>query len=242
MLTSALVTRCDSGRGCGRGVWAPGRTGEGADDSYGCHRHGEDWVWGVLIRDQYLEAQHDASTAAGCEQIFINEASGTLTSRPERAKALLSANRAGDQDGPARPVAAVGRVFVSVIGPIAEFNSLMSGRTRDGLAAARAQGHTGGQKPELGSRQVTLAQATNYETGADRKRVHSRSDRSGFGVIRPTIYRHRAETHMVGDLWRVPSAVPFGDHVRTFPAAVQGCRAPRPGLSRGSLLSRCWGR
>src|SRR6059058_1759055 len=51
----------------------------------------------VSTRDQHPEAQHDALTAAGCEQVFIDTASGKLARRPELDKALLSANRAGDQ-------------------------------------------------------------------------------------------------------------------------------------------------
>lgn len=51
----------------------------------------------VSSRDQHPEAQHDALTAANCEQIFIEHASGILARRPELDKALLSANRAGDQ-------------------------------------------------------------------------------------------------------------------------------------------------
>ena len=43
------------------------------------------------------EAQHDALTAAGCDEVFIDEISGTLARRPELDRALLSANRAGDQ-------------------------------------------------------------------------------------------------------------------------------------------------
>lgn len=51
----------------------------------------------VSTRDQNPAAQHDALTAAGCDQVFIDKASGTLASRPELERALLSANRAGDQ-------------------------------------------------------------------------------------------------------------------------------------------------
>jgi DNA invertase Pin-like site-specific DNA recombinase len=43
---------------------------------------------------------------------------------------------------------ALGRMFFHILGAIAEFDhALMSERTRDGLAAARARGRTGGQKP-----------------------------------------------------------------------------------------------
>jgi Resolvase, N terminal domain len=41
--------------------------------------------------------QRDALTAARCDEIFIDKASGKLARRPELDKALLSANRAGDQ-------------------------------------------------------------------------------------------------------------------------------------------------
>lgn len=51
----------------------------------------------VSTHDQHPEAQHDALTAADCEQIFIDTASGKLARRPELDKALLSTNRAGDQ-------------------------------------------------------------------------------------------------------------------------------------------------
>jgi hypothetical protein len=51
----------------------------------------------LSTRDQNHEAQHDALHAAGCERIFIDHASGKLATRPELDKALLCANRAGDQ-------------------------------------------------------------------------------------------------------------------------------------------------
>ena len=43
----------------------------------------------------------------------------------------------------------------------------MSERTLDGLAAARARGRTGGQKPKLTTRQAKIAQEMYEETGPD---------------------------------------------------------------------------
>jgi hypothetical protein len=61
---------------------------------------------------------------------------------------------------------AVGRMFFQILGSIAEFeHALMSERTMDGLAAARARGRAGGQKPKLGPRQVRLAQQMYDELG-----------------------------------------------------------------------------
>lgn len=179
----------------------------------------------VSTRDQHLEAQHDALTAAGCEEIFVDKASGTLARRPELDKALLTAGRAGDQlvitkldrlgrslehlIGLSKQLQAkqvdlvvldqgidtstpVGRMFFQILGAIAEFeHALMSERTIDGLAAARARGRTGGQKPKLGPRQVALARQMYAETGADGRRRYTVAQIAAeFGVTRPTIYRH----------------------------------------------------
>ncbi len=131
----------------------------------------------VSTRDQNPDSQEDALHAAGCEEVFIDKASGMLARRPELDKALLVANRARDQlvitkldrlgrslehlielakllqsrdvdlvvlDQGIDTSTAVGRLFFQIIGAISEFeHALMSERTMDGLAAARARGRTG---------------------------------------------------------------------------------------------------
>jgi DNA invertase Pin-like site-specific DNA recombinase len=183
----------------------------------------------VSTRDQHPEAQRDALAAAGCDEVFIDKASGKLARRPELDKALLSANRAGDQlvvtkldrlgrslehlielskqletkgvdlvvlDQGIDTSTAVGRMFFQILGAIAEFeHALMSERTLDGLAAARARGRTGGQKPKLGPRQVKLARQMYDELGDDGKRRYTVAQIAAeFGVTRPTIYRHLGKT------------------------------------------------
>jgi DNA invertase Pin-like site-specific DNA recombinase len=183
----------------------------------------------VSTRDQHPEAQRDALQAAGCDQVFVDKASGKLARRPELDKALLSANRSGDQlvitkldrlgrslehlielskvlqqrgvdlvvlDQGIDTSTAVGRMFFHILGAIAEFeHALMSERTLDGLAAARARGRTGGQKPKLGPRQIKLAREMYDETGDDGRRKRTVAEIAAeFGVSRPTIYRHLAKT------------------------------------------------
>lgn len=179
----------------------------------------------VSTRDQNPDAQRDALMAAGCDQVFLDKASGKLARRPELDKALLSASRPGDQlvvtkldrlgrslehlialsnqlrehqvdlvvlDQGIDTSTAIGRMFFQILGSIAEFeHALMSERTMDGLAAARARGRTGGQKPKLGPRQVTLARAMYEEVEDDGRRRYTVAQIAAeFGVTRPTIYRH----------------------------------------------------
>ena len=86
----------------------------------------------------------------------------------------------------------VGRMFFQILGAIAEFeHALMAERTRDGLAAARARGRTGGQRPKLSPRQARIAQEMYEAVGPDGRRAHTVTEIAAeFGVSRPTIYRH----------------------------------------------------
>ena len=51
----------------------------------------------VSTRDQNPDGQRDALAAAGCDELYIDKASGKLATRPELDKALIVAARAGDQ-------------------------------------------------------------------------------------------------------------------------------------------------
>jgi DNA invertase Pin-like site-specific DNA recombinase len=167
------------------------------------------------------------ASLAGCDQIFVDRASGKLARRPGLDKALLSVSRAGDQlvvtkldrlgrslehlialskdlqehkvdlvvlDQGIDTSTAIGRMFFQILGSIAVHiieHALMSERTMDGLAAARARGRTGGQKPKLGPHQVKLARGMYEEKGSDGRRAYTVAQIAAeFGVTRPTIHRH----------------------------------------------------
>ena len=87
---------------------------------------------------------------------------------------------------------AVGRMFFQILGSIAEFeHALMSERTRDGLAAARARGRVGGPKQKLRPRQAELARVMYDQVGADGKSKFTVAQIAAeFGVSRPTVYRY----------------------------------------------------
>ena len=87
-----------------------------------------------------------------------------------------------------------GRLSFHVLAAVAQFQrELIVENTLDGLAAARARGRTGGQKPKLTPRQVRIAREMYDEVGPDGKRRHTvAAIAAEFGVSRPTIYRHLA--------------------------------------------------
>ncbi|MBV9003389.1 MAG: hypothetical protein JO181_01940 [Solirubrobacterales bacterium] len=83
----------------------------------------------------------------------------------------------------------------------------MSERTMDGLVAARARGRTGGQKPKLGARQVTVAREMYDELIEDGKRAYGVAQIAAeFGVSRPTIYRLASPAGSKGSAWPAEGA------------------------------------
>ncbi|MEV6139061.1 recombinase family protein [Nocardia sp. NPDC051990] len=145
----------------------------------------------VSTRDQRPEAQHGALTAAGCQQIFLDKASGKLASRPELSKALLVANRPEDQLVVTK-LDRLGRSLEHLI----ELSKTLQDRGVDLVVLdqgidTRARGRTGGQKPKLGPRQVELARQMYDELDEHGKRRYTVGQIAAeFGVTRPTIYRH----------------------------------------------------
>jgi DNA invertase Pin-like site-specific DNA recombinase len=84
-----------------------------------------------------------------------------------------------------------GRLIFHVLAAIAEFErDLISDRTMDGLAAARARGRKGGGQPKLSKAQIARARQMYDETGPDGKRRYTVEEIGGtFKVSRQTIYR-----------------------------------------------------
>lgn len=104
----------------------------------------------------------------------------------ERGIDLVVIKQAIDTTTPA------GRLAFHIMAAIDEFQrELIVEGTREGLAAARARGRTGGRKPKLSPAQVKLAQQLYDTTGPDGKREHTVDQIAAmFGVTKPTVYRH----------------------------------------------------
>lgn len=85
-----------------------------------------------------------------------------------------------------------------ILGAIAE-HALMSERTRDGLAAARARGRVGGPKHKLRPRQAQCArQMYDQVDEQGRNRYTVAEIAAEFGVSRPTIYRCLEDVNVRG--------------------------------------------
>jgi DNA invertase Pin-like site-specific DNA recombinase len=144
----------------------------------------------VSTVEQNADGQLDALTAAGCERVFTDRASGKLARRPQ-LDAMLDYVRSGDVvvitklDRLGRSVANLvelmahlerrgvdlrvlrqgidtstpaGKLTFHIFAGIAEFErELISERTREGLAAARARGRKGGRRSVLSAPKVEHA-------------------------------------------------------------------------------------
>lgn len=171
----------------------------------------------VSTLEQNTDGQLDALTAAGCERIFTDTASGKLASRPQ-LDAMLDYVRPGDVlvitklDRLGRSVANLvelaaklaerqvdlrvlhqgidtatpgGRLTFHILASIAEFErDLISERTRDGLAAARARGRMGGRRPVLSEVKVAHARKLRDEGAHTMTQIAEL-----VGCSRATLYR-----------------------------------------------------
>lgn len=81
-----------------------------------------------------------------------------------------------------------GKFLLQILGAVDEFQrNILVENTHEGLAAARAQGRTGGRKPELDTRKVRIAKQMRSE-GANIAEI-ART----LKVSRATVYRHLNE-------------------------------------------------
>jgi DNA invertase Pin-like site-specific DNA recombinase len=83
-----------------------------------------------------------------------------------------------------------GRLAFYILGAIDEFQrELIIEGTREGLAAARARGRTGGRKPKLNARQAATVRRMYQATRPDGRRLHTVAEIAQVvGVHRTTVY------------------------------------------------------
>ena len=171
----------------------------------------------ISTADQNADSQQDALTAAGCERIFTDKASGKLARRP-KLDALLDYVRPGDVvvvtklDRLGRSLrnlldltatlnargvdlrvlnqgidttGTTGKLTFAILGAVAEFErDLISERTHEGLAAARARGRKGGRRPVLSA--TKIAHARKLRDGGE----HTMTQIAELvGCSRATLYR-----------------------------------------------------
>ena len=153
----------------------------------GCGRVFTDTASGTLRERPQLNAALDYVRAGDTVVVWrldrlgrsLNHLVATVAVLTERGVGLVSLREAIDT------TTASGRLVLHVFGSLAEFErELILERTQAGLAAARAQGRTGGRPPLLSAEKLAAAQ-----------RLHAAGDSvtsiaRTLGVSRATLYRH----------------------------------------------------
>src|SRR6266516_4778545 len=144
----------------------------------------------ISSASQNLDGQTDTLTAAGCEKVFSDTASGKLAERPELALCLGDALAgrgvafASLHEG-IYTTTSTGRLIFHIFAALAEFErELIAERAAVGRQAARARGRLGGRPAKLSPEQVKLARA-RYEA----RDVTVAEIARALGVGRGTIYR-----------------------------------------------------
>jgi DNA invertase Pin-like site-specific DNA recombinase len=102
----------------------------------------------------------------------------------------VSAASAWSSSGRTSTPTPTGRLVFHVLGAIDEFQrELIIEGTREGLAAARARGRTGGRRPKLSAAKVATVRRMYQATGPDGKRLHTAAEiAQTVGVHRITVY------------------------------------------------------
>lgn len=162
----------------------------------------------VSTEEQSLDRQVDALLGYGCERVFSDKASGMRSSRPgldemlafaregdcvvvqkldrigRSTKNLIELSESFSQRG-IDTTTAQGRFFFTVMAAFAEFErDLISERTKDGLAAARRRGRSGG-RPKADPEKVKLV-ARMWGSGEYKVSEIARL----CGVSRSTVYNY----------------------------------------------------
>ena len=161
----------------------------------GCHRVFVDTISGSLERRPELDRLLDQLRPGDTLVVWrldrlgrsIRHLIDQLQALADRGVGFRSLQETIDTTSPG------GRLVFHVFAALAE-HALMSERTRDGLAAARARGRVGGPKPKLRPRQAELARAMYDQVDTDGKsRWTVAQIAAEFGVSRPTVYRYLGE-------------------------------------------------
>ena len=133
-----------------------------------------------------------------------------------------------------------GQLAFHVLRAIDEFQrELIAEGTREGLAAARARGRTGGRKPKLNARQAATVRRMYQATGPDARRQHTVAEiAEAVGVHRTTVYDYLRELtrHHRTRLIRIRAGTSLPARLsnsRWVPEFANGCPASRSGADQG---------